>query len=222
MTTGPLEAVLFDFGGVFTSSPFAAARRHGEVLGIDPDRALEVAFGPYDEDTDHPWHRAERGEIDLVTCHAEISARAAAEGFELDLFDMLRSLGDDDGDGRAPGEVIRQPVVAAVRAVRAGGVRTALVTNNIAELASLWRPLLPLDELFDVVIDSSEEGVRKPDPRIYHLTLERLGGVAPERSVFLDDYPGNVAAAQALGMAGILVGPDPAAALAELGELLGG
>ena len=61
--------------------------------------------------------------------------------------------------------------------------------------------MLPLDELFDVVIDSSEVGMRKPDPRIFHLALEQLGGVEPGRAVFLDDYPGNVVAAEARGHA---------------------
>jgi epoxide hydrolase-like predicted phosphatase len=92
--------------------------------------------------------------------------------------------------------------------------------GDAAEFRDLWRPLLPLDELFDVVIDSSEVGVRKPDPRIYHLTLEHLGGLAPERALFLDDFVGNVEAARALGMHGIVVGPDHEPAMAELRALL--
>ena len=72
-----------------------------------------------------------------------------------------------------------------MRRLRAAGVRTALVTNNAAEFAATWRPLLPLGELFDAVVDSSEVGLRKPDPRIFRHALARLGGVAPERAVFL-------------------------------------
>ena len=72
----------------------------------------------------------------------------------------------------------------------------------------------------DVVVDSSEEGIRKPDPRIFTLTLERLGVVDATRAVFLDDFDGNVAAAAALGMHTILVGPDPHPAMTELLALL--
>ena len=57
------EAVLFDFGGVFTQSPFEVVRLHGAEIGADPEVILEVLFGAYDQDTDHPWHRLERGEI---------------------------------------------------------------------------------------------------------------------------------------------------------------
>ena len=87
-------------------------------------------------------------------------------------------------------------------------MKTAIVTNNIREFADGWRAMLPVDELFDVVVDSAHEGVRKPDPRIFRLALERLGGTAPEAAVFLDDFHGNVAAAERLGIRGILVEED--------------
>jgi len=208
-----IEAVVFDLGGVFTESPFEALRAAGAARGASFDEALEIVFGPYDDDTDHPWHRAERGELDLETCRAEIRALAAARGFELDLYDLLAHLA---GGG------VRTEMVERARRLRTGGYRTALVTNNVAEFRELWRPMLPLGELFDVVVDSSEEGVRKPDPRIFELVLDRLGGVEPARSVLLDDYPGNVAAARRLGWHGVLVEPDPAGALVELDRLLAG
>jgi putative hydrolase of the HAD superfamily len=116
----------------------------------------------------------------------------------------------------------REPVVARTRALRLEGYRTALVTNNAREFREGWRGLLPLEELFDAVVDSSEEGVRKPDPLIFRRALAAIGGIAPERAVFLDDHPGNVEAAQRLGMAGVLVGPDADLALAELDRLLRG
>ena len=77
-----------------------------------------------------------------------------------------------------------------------------------------------MDELFDLVVDSSSVGVRKPCPEIYQIALERLGNVPPGRAVFLDDYLPNVTAAQALGIHGILVGTDIGAAIAELDQLL--
>jgi putative hydrolase of the HAD superfamily len=112
-------------------------------------------------------------------------------------------------------------MVERTRRLRSDGVRTALVTNNVREFGDGWRSLVPVDDLFEVVIDSSHAGVRKPDPRIFRLALDALD-VAPEQSLFLDDFPGNIAAAGALGMRGILVGSDRLAAIAELDTLLGG
>jgi len=115
---------------------------------------------------------------------------------------------------------LRNAFVTRVRELRDEGFRTALVTNNVAEFSVHWRAMLPVDELFELVVDSSEVGVRKPDPAIYHLTLDRLGGIAPERAVFLDDFPGNVEAASAVGLHGILVGEEPEPAIAALDRLL--
>src|SRR5262249_50235069 len=123
------------------------------------------------------------------------------------------------GDGMMAEMAARPAVVDTIRRLRGEGYATALLTNNARELAPLWRPLLPLDELFDVVIDSSDVGMRKPDPRIYRLVLSQLG-VEAERTAFLEDAPGNVAGATAVGMQAILVGEDFIAALAALDELL--
>ena len=76
------------------------------------------------------------------------------------------------------------------------------------------------DRYWDAIVDSCEEGVRKPDPTIFHTALERVGTTDPSRAIFLDDFPGNVDAARALGMHAILVGEDPAPALDELLSLV--
>jgi epoxide hydrolase-like predicted phosphatase len=213
ITTDPIviEAVLLDFGGVFTTSPFEALRSLADDVGADFDEAMALVFGSYDTDGDHPWHQVERGELALEVARQSIIDAATAQGLDLDLYAVLQRMG---GGG------VRDDVVERVRSIRSSGRVTALVTNNAAEFRDLWRPLLPLDDLFDVVVDSSEEGVRKPDPRIYHLTLERLGGVAPDRAVFLDDYRGNVEAARRVGIHGIVVEPDHQPAFAELAALL--
>ena len=104
--------------------------------------------------------------------------------------------------------------------VRAKGLRTAIVTNNIREYGDAWRSQFPLDELFDAIVDSCEEGVRKPDPEIFQTALVRVGVDDASRAIFLDDFPGNVAAARAMGMHAILVGDDPTPALDELTALL--
>ena len=100
------------------------------------------------------------------------------------------------------------------------GCRTAIVTNNIREFGQGWRGMLPIAELFDAVIDSHEVGVRKPDPRIFELALERVGAVAPARAVFLDDFQGNVAAAERLGLRGVLVEEAWERAITTLHDLL--
>lgn len=206
--------MLLDFGGVFTPSPFRAVERLGAELGAAPGRLVEIVFGPYDRDTDHPWHRLERGEIALLDARAEILALGRAEGVHADLFDFFRAMGSLEGG-------IREAVVEHVRSLRREGFRTAVVTNNVAEFAEHWRRSIPIDDLFDAVVDSSEVGVRKPAPGIFRVALERLGLDDPRRGVFLDDFRGNVAAARALGLEAILVEDDPAPALRELDRLLG-
>jgi epoxide hydrolase-like predicted phosphatase len=209
-----VDAVLFDFGGVFTDSPFEAVRAMGADMGAPIDDVLEIVFGSYDDDTDHVWHRCERGELDLDTTRQSIRDAGRELGLEIDLFEMLKYMSSDGGP--------RTSVIDRTRRLRAEGYGTALVTNNVREFGEFWRPMVPLDELFDVVIDSSEVGVRKPDRRIYELALRELGAVDPTRSVFLDDYPGNVDAARRVGMHGIVVETDPAPALVELDRLLQG
>jgi epoxide hydrolase-like predicted phosphatase len=207
-----IDAVLFDFGGVFTASPFHAVTHAGVGLGARPGQIESIMFGPYQEDSDHTWHRLERGEITLAVAQQEIAAEGARQGLDFDPLAILASLG---GSG-----ALRMPLVDRVRALRAEGYATALLTNNVAEFRAHWRSMLPVEELFDLVVDSSEVGLRKPDPAIYRLTLERLGDVPPERTVFLDDLMSNVDAATALGIHGILVGDDPLAALADLDRFL--
>ena len=107
-----------------------------------------------------------------------------------------------------------------ILALRRDGYKTALVTNNVREGSNLWRRLLPVDDMFHVVIDSSEVGMRKPNRAIFDLALRELGVTDPSTAAFLDDLASNVAAAQALGLHGILVGDPPDAALAELDALL--
>jgi putative hydrolase of the HAD superfamily len=206
------DAVLWDYGGIFTASPFAAAHAYARAQDVEPDEMLRVVFGSYDADTDHVWHQLERGEISFVEALTQIKADAEAAGFRFDTGEMFSMMVTD--------EIDRTLVVETVRLVRAKGLRTAIVTNNIREYGDAWRAQFPLDELFDAIVDSCEEGVRKPDPAIFRTALERLGVTDPTRVIFLDDFEGNLVAARALGMHAILVGPDPRPALDALAELL--
>jgi putative hydrolase of the HAD superfamily len=194
----PIEAVFFDFGGVFIASPFAAAARAARDLGVPEAELLELVFGPYDQDGDHPWHRLERGELSFDDATAEIADRSVAGGRgRIEPLDVLMGMASD----REP----RGFMVELVRALRAGDVRTSIITNNIREFGAAWRAMIPVDELFDDVVDSCEVGVRKPDPAIYRLACERLG-VEPERALFVDDHQGNVVGARAIGMGAIWCG----------------
>jgi putative hydrolase of the HAD superfamily len=208
---GAIEAVLYDFGGVFTRSPFAAVDEGSDELGLERDMVFDVLFGPYGEDTDHPWHRLERGEVTLADARQSLLALAAARGLADDPFIFLSRLGGEDEQ--------REAVVARARAVKATGVRTALVTNNVAEFGDGWRSMVPVDDLFDVVIDSSRVGLRKPNPAMFRAAMDALE-VTPGQSVFLDDYLGNVTAAVELGLRAIHVGSDRLAAFDELDRLL--
>ena len=213
MTPPRIDAVLFDFGGVFTESPFEAARNFATSIGIDPALMLDTVFGPYDHDSDHPWHRLERGEMALADAREQILELGRSRGFDADLFRVLAALGSSSGPRRA--------FLDRARSLRERGIASAIVTNNVKEFRDAWRAMIPVDDLFDVVVDSCEVGVRKPDPRIFQKALELLGGIPAERALFLDDYEGNVKAARRLGVHGIVVAPDPTAALAEFDRLVG-
>ena len=202
---GPITTVLFDFAGVITSSPWGALAAAG---GGD----LELLIGSYEEDTDHPWHRVERGEMAIQDWAAEIAEMGKEQGVEVDFGPLAALLGE---------MTVHQQIVDRIRSLKGEGYRVGLITNNVREGSASWRALIPVDELFEVVIDSSEVGMRKPNPAIYHLALEQLGVTDPATAVFLDDAPGNVEGARRAGLHSILV-EDPDAAIAALDLFLAG
>lgn len=206
-----IEVVIFDFGGVFIESPYPIVEAIGVEMGVRPGQLAEIVFGPLTEDSDHPYHRLERGEIPLQQARNEIlHLGRTLYNLEVDILQLF---------GRMPAGVHTQ-MVDRVRELKWEGYPTAMITNNIREFAGAWRALLPVEELFDLVVDSSEVGVRKPNPAIFRLALERLGGLPPERTVFLDDSEGNVKAARSLGMHAVHVRGDVSEAIAELDALL--
>ena len=210
---GAIDALLFDFGGVFTDSPFHAVHAYGDELGTTAEEVTAVVFGSYEQDSDHPWHQLERGEIDFVTAREGIIEAGRARGMEVDPLELFVRMGEES-DG------MRQEVVALATRVKAEGYQTAIVTNNAKEFRERWTASVPVAEICHAIVDSSEVGIRKPDRRIYEHALEQLGGIDPSRAVFVDDFPANVAAAEALGMRGVLVEDDFAPALEELERLL--
>ena len=170
-------------------------------------------FGDYARDTDHPWHRLERGEITFMDARGEIlESSCTTVGVELDLIELFAAF---TGEANA-----RPDMVELARRIGASGRTVALLTNNLAEFNDGWRSLLPVDELFDQVVDSSREGMRKPDPAIYHLTQERLGVEDPSSVLFLDDAEGNIAAARQVGWHAVHVEDEYHRAIAQVETLL--
>ena len=201
-----IRAVMFDFGGVISSSPFEAFAEFEVAQGLPPGFIRTVnATNP----DDNAWARLERGEIDVETFGDLWSAEASDQGHTVDGRLVLERLSGD----------IRPEMVTAVRVCRTA-FKTACLTNNFsraeavvsAEVASVYA-------LFDAVLESRNLGVRKPDPRFYELACEAVG-VHPEESVFLDDLGVNLKPARALGMHTIKV-TEPNQALGELENLTG-
>jgi putative hydrolase of the HAD superfamily len=208
----PVEAVFFDFGGVFINSPFAAVGGAAAKLGIDEALLIDTVFGPYDADTDHPWHRLERGELSFNDARTAIAELADSRG--LGRLDPITALAD-----LATDHVVRDFMVEAVRDLRSLGITTGVITNNIAEFGTTWRAMIPVDELFDDIVDSSSVGVRKPDAAIYLLACERVG-VDPAAALFVDDYQGNVDGAEAAGLRAVCCGYTIDTTRTALAELL--
>jgi epoxide hydrolase-like predicted phosphatase len=205
-----VKAVLFDYGGVLTEpveSMFAAIAAD---CGAETAELAALLVGAY-EDGDHPWHQVERGDLPFADLCRWAAEEGSRRGWRLDLRQVLEHMAAFE---------FRSAMLERIVDLRRRGYLTALVTNNAKEFGPVWKQQLDYDTLFDTVVDSSAVGVRKPDPRIYHLTLERLGGLAPEEAVLLDDFEVNLAAARAIGMGGVFVGADTDAALAELERLL--
>jgi putative hydrolase of the HAD superfamily len=187
------DVLICDFGGVLTTPLQEGFLAYQEESGVSLE-ALGMAMArAAEEHGDHPLFVLERGEITEAEFRDRIE-RHLEDGFDLG---RLRALYFERLEPNAP-------MIDFIRGLRGRGVRAALLTNNVREWEPLWRSKLPeIDELFELVVDSAFVGLRKPDPAIFTLTLDRLGGVEPGRCVFVDDLDVNCDAARALGMAAV-------------------
>jgi putative hydrolase of the HAD superfamily len=201
-----IRAVLFDFGGVISSSPFEAFAHLEAERGLPADFIRTVNATNPDSNA---WAKLERGEVDLETFGSLWSHEARALGHELDGRLVLERLAGE----------IRPEMVNAIRSCGTK-YKTACLTNNFTRAeAALSEEVAEVYGLFDAILESRVLGVRKPDPRFYELACGALD-VEPGECVFLDDLGVNLKPARALGMHTIKVA-DPDVALTELEKLTG-
>jgi epoxide hydrolase-like predicted phosphatase len=208
----PIEAVIFDFGGVISVPVFHDLDPVDDDFGVPRGSLNRLLFGGPDE-PNPDFHRLETGELSFADYLAGLQRRAPEIiGRELDADAFMRF-------SATRGLQIQWPVVHRIQGLRDDGMKLALLTNNAKEFSDAWRASFPVLELFPVVIDSSEVGLRKPDPRIYELTCERVGA-EPTAAVFLDDNEENVESARAVGLECILVTTNPLQTIRDLDEVL--
>lgn len=207
------RAVLFDLGGVVLGSPLHAIADYEKELGIPANfvNQVVVSTAPHGG-----WARLERGELSLEEFFVAFDEDCRSAGQEISAREMMNRM----NAATQP----RTSMLNAIAKLRANGFRVAAVTNNwvvpdsFADSHANAGGANSLDQLFDVFVESSVEGMRKPDPKIYTLTCERLG-VTPDVCVFLDDIGSNLKTARQMGIATIKV-VMPEAALRELGSLV--
>ena len=199
------EAVIWDFGGVLTSSPFEAFARFETERGLPADIIRRTNAANHLENA---WAKFERAEVDIGTFDRLFAAESLALGAEVRGKDVLPLLAGD----------LRPEMVEALRRIKSK-FKTGCITNNLPAnaIGSAGGRTLYIAEvmvLFDHVIESAKIGFRKPDPKIYHMMVEALA-VDPAACIYLDDLGVNLKPARDMGMTTIKV-VDAKQALAEL------
>ena len=203
-----IKAVLWDFGGVITTSPFEAFARYerDNDLPVDFIRGLNAA-----NHHENAWAKFERSQVPFDEFCDLYEAEAVAAGHAIDARAVIGCLSGD----------VRPEMVAALRAIKEGGFKQACLTNNFFRFDDppTTRARSPIMDLFDVVVESSVIGIRKPEPRFYEIACEELG-IEPTEAVMLDDLGVNLKPAREMGIRTIKV-LDAPEALAELSGVLG-
>ncbi|MBV9424009.1 MAG: HAD family phosphatase [Solirubrobacterales bacterium] len=189
----PVEAVISDFGGVLTSPLLDSFAALQDSSGISLEALGNAMAAIWKRNDAHPLFELETGRMTEAEFLAALSDELTAQ---LGRRTELHGFGERYFAHLDPNE----RMIEYMRELHGRGIRLAICTNNVREWEQLWRAKLPVDEIFDVVVDSAFVGTRKPEPRIYEITLERLG-VAPHSSLFVDDVELNCNAARELGIA---------------------
>ncbi len=189
-----IDVVISDFGGVLTSPLVQSFMAFQDETGISSATLGQAMQRIGEADGEHPLFELERG----MVSEAEFLERMADElEPELGHRPEMHRFSEIYFDALQPNE----PMIELMRELRAGH-RMALLTNNVREWEPLWRSMLPVDEIFELVVDSAFVGCRKPEPEIYEITLERLGAEAG-RCLFVDDVEANCEGARALGLTAV-------------------
>ena len=187
-----IEAVVCDFGGVLTTPLLSSFVAVQDEIGISPEVLGKAMKRITEEEGENPLYGLERGEIAEVDFLERLNDglepllghRPELHRFREVYFEALHP---------------NQPMIELMQELKAEGKRMALLTNNVREWEPVWRPMLPVDEIFETVVDSAFVGCRKPEPRIYEITLERIG-VPAESCLFIDDLAPNIEGARELGL----------------------
>jgi len=206
-----IEMVISDFGGVLTTPLSEAFINFQDKVGIAPQSFANAMRHATETTGKNPLFELECGritedEFDRQLADAlepELGHRPDIRKFGLEIFGTLQP---------------NTGMIDLIREVLRDGLRAALLTNNVKEWEPLWREMLPVDELFEKVVDSAFVGLRKPDPRIYELTLLRVD-LPAEACIFIDDMKINCEAASELGIHAVHF-RETAQARAEVHELL--
>jgi putative hydrolase of the HAD superfamily len=209
--TAKIEAIVSDFGGVLTTPLLPTFLNLQDEIGVEPGDFGKALAAATEQHGDNPLFAMERGELSEV--------------------EFLEQLGDalEPLVGHRPhlhrfrelfigGLDVNPPLIELMRELKAEGFRMAMLTNNVREWEPTWRGMLPVDEIFELVVDSAFVGCRKPEPRIYEITLERLG-LPAAACVLVDDILVNCEGARELGMSAVHF-RDNEQAIAELRALL--
>jgi putative hydrolase of the HAD superfamily len=190
-----VRAVISDFGGVLTTPLMTSFMSLQDEIGVSPEHFATALATVTEARGENPLFEMERGEI-------------SEDDFLSQLSDGLAPLLDHEPHLHRFRELFigtlepNPPMIELMRELKGRGLRMAMLTNNVKEWEPHWRPMLPVDEIFETVVDSAFVGCRKPEPRIYELTLERLG-LGAEECVFVDDLLPNIEGARALGFTAV-------------------
>jgi putative hydrolase of the HAD superfamily len=190
-----VRAIISDFGGVLTTPLLESFAGLMQESGVSLESVGKAMATIAERQGSNPLFELETGRVTEAAFMGALSEELSAEhGSEVAL----------DGFGERYFRHLRpnEPMIEFMRELRGRGYKMAICTNNIREWEAHWRAMLPVDEIFDVVVDSAFVGSRKPEPQIYEITLERLGA-APEEAVFVDDVELNCDGARRLGITAI-------------------
>ena len=207
-----IEAVISDFGGVLTTPLEGSFQVFAERTGLTMHELGSALAAIVEREGAHPLYELECGRL---------SEAAFLEGLERALREELAREVSCEGfaDALWSGMSPNPPMIDLMAGLRGEGYRMALVTNNVREWEPRWRAMAPIDDIFELVVDSAFVGMRKPDPEIYELTLQGLA-LPGEACLFVDDLEPNCVAAREAGMQAVVY-RDAEQAITEIRAVLG-